>query len=273
MNSKENDKLPNRKREVPLVKYLETTALFTVEELKDHYAKHSSARTILNVLHRLKQQGRVRAVTRGVYTGASSSLPVNRYAVPGRLRRDAMVAFHSALEFHGVANQVFQTVYYLSSRPRRDVTYEGVVYHRVAHPRALQRSGKLDFQMEQAPDQVRVTGRERSFVDCLLFPEYSGGAEELDRCLVLFPSFDFATALDYLKLLRRPWLYARVGYLLDRHADKLFFSGKWRDAFLTRRPRGVAYLERKRPGLRWVETWNLMVPDNLAPSTVEGVRS
>ena len=97
--------------------------------------------------------------------------------------------------------------------------------------------------------------------------------EELDRCLTMFPSFDFDVALEYLKLLRQPWLYARVGYLLDRHADRLFFSGKHRDAFLTRRPRGVAYLERKRPGLRWVETWNLMVPETMLFSSEAGVRS
>lgn len=110
-------------------------------------------------------------------------------------------------------------------------------------------------------------------MDCLLFLEFGGGAAELDKCLAMFPSFDFDLALEYLKLLRRPWLYARVGYLLDRHADKLFFSGKHRDAFLTRRPRGVAYLERKRPGLRWVETWNLMVPETLRSFSEEGVQS
>ena len=272
MNHSENQKGAPKGHAMPLVKYLETTPLFTVDEIKDRFQKRSSARTILNVLHRIKQQGRVRAVARGVYAGASSSTPLNRYAVPGRLCPDAVVAFHSALEFHGVANQVFQTVYYFSSRHRRDVAYEGVVYHRVGPPRVLQRSGKLVFEVEKAADQVRVTARERSFVDCLLFLEYSGGVEELDRCLTMFPSFDFDVALVYLKLLRRPWLYARLGYLLDRHADRLSFAGKQRDTFLTRRPRGVAYLEEKRPGGRWVETWNLMGPESMALSGKEGVQ-
>ena len=48
----------------------------------------------------------------------------------------------------------------------------------------------------------------------------------------MFPSFDFDVALEYLKLLRQLWLYTRLGYLLDRHADRLLFSGKWLDAFL-----------------------------------------
>ena len=100
-----------------------------------------------------------------------------------------------------------------------------------------------------------------------MFLEYSGGADELDRSLATFPSFDFEAALEYLKLLRMPWLYARLGFLLDRNAEKLFFRGKPRDLFLRKLPKGVAYLGQKRPGNRWVPTWNLMVPEALAHST------
>lgn len=69
--------------------------------------------------------------------------------------------------------------------------------------------------------------RERSFVDCLLFLEYGGGVEELDRCLAMFPSFDFDAALEYLKLLRRPWLYARLAnfaVLVHRRAQHYFMQ-------------------------------------------------
>jgi predicted transcriptional regulator of viral defense system len=193
--------------------------------------------------------------------------------VPGKLRSDAVIAFHSALEFHGVANQSFQTVYFLSTRPRKDVVFDRVAYHRVAPPHQLHRAHPLDFQVESSRDKVRVTGRERSLVDCLMFLEYSGGADELDKSLAMFPSFDFEAALQYLKLLRMPWLYARLGFLLDRHADKLFFRGKSRDAFLQRLPHGVAYLEQKKSGNRWVPTWSLMVPETLLSLTDQVIRT
>jgi hypothetical protein len=83
----------------------------------------------------------------------------------------------------------------------------------------------------------------------------------------MLPSCDFDVALEYLRLLRMPWLYARLGFLLDRHVEKLFFKGESRDAFVKRLPRGVAYLDRKRRGNRWVPTWNLMVPETFATST------
>jgi predicted transcriptional regulator of viral defense system len=140
-----------------------------------------------------------------------------------------------------VANQVLQTVYYYSARARKDVVFDRVTYHQVASPRALATPSHRLFQTELVADNVLVTERERSLVDCLLFLDYSGGVEELDKSLAMFRSFDFDAALAYLKLLRRPWLYSRLGFLLDRHADK-------------------------RPGNHWVPTWRLMVLDTLSPT-------
>lgn len=252
--------------QVSFTHFAQSTPLFTLKQAREGYAKDEHSRSVLNMLYRLKRQGRVRQITNAVYSGAFSASPPNRYLVPSALREDAVVSFHSALEWHGVANQVFRTVYYFSSRPRKDVTFDNVTYHRVAPPRALRGDHHKLFQTQLGADHVLVTERERSFVDCLLFPDYSGGAEELDKSLGMFPSFAFDAALEYLKLLRKPWLYSRLGFLLDRHADKLFFRREVRDRFLRKLPRGVAYLGDKRPGGRWVPAWRLMVPDTLAPS-------
>jgi hypothetical protein len=160
-------------------------------------------------------------------------------------------------------------VYYFSARTRKEVVFDNVTYHRAAPPVALTRAHKGRFQTQETSEGFLVTNRERSFVDCLLFLDYSGGVEELDKSLAMFPSFDFDAALEYLKLLRKPWLYSRLGFLLDRHADKMFFRDAARDKFLRHLPSGVAYLGDKRPGNRWVPTWKVMVPETLAPS-VEG---
>jgi predicted transcriptional regulator of viral defense system len=252
--------------DVPFTQFAQSTPLFTLSEVRKRYGKDRRSRSILNMLHRLKHQGRVQQLTKGVYIGALAAVPLNRYRVPAALRNDAVLALHSALEWHGVANQVFQTVYYFSARARKDVVFENVTYHRVAPPRVLAREHKDRFRTLLSPDRFLVTERERSFVDCLLFLDYSGGVEELDKSVGMFPSFDFAAALEYLKLLRKPWLYSRLGFLLDRHADKLFFRGAAREQFLRGLPKGIAYLGTKRPGNRWVPAWRLMVPETLAPS-------
>lgn len=254
----------NNIADMPLARYAETAPLFTLDKLGELYGPKADSAMLSTVLYRLKRQGRVLSLCPGVYRGALSQLPLNRFAVPSRLREDAVIAFHSALEYAGLANQTFRTTYYLSTRPHRDVVFEQQTYHRVAPPRRLVKAKRLGIQVEPAGDNISVTGRERTLVDCLLHLEYGGGVTELDQSLAMFPSFDFEKALDYLKALKHPWLYARVGFLLDRQSGRLFFSGKWRDEFLRRKPRGVVYLEKKTPGLKWVPLWNLMVPPELA---------
>jgi predicted transcriptional regulator of viral defense system len=260
--------------QLPFTQYAQSSPLFTVREARNLYRKDKRSRSIPNLLYRLKRQGRVRLVANGIYAGALAATPLNRYSVPHALRNDAVVGLHSALEVHGVANQVFQTVYYFSFRARKDVVFDGVTYHRVAPPKALAGSSSHRlFQTQVSVDGVLVTLRERSLVDCLLFLDYSGGVEELDKSLAMFPSFDFDAALAYLKVLRQPWLYSRLGFLLDRHADKLFFRGKVRDHFLRKLPRGVVYLSNKRRGNHWVPTWKLMVPESLSPARTHSVRT
>jgi predicted transcriptional regulator of viral defense system len=266
-----NEKL--MKPKPSLVKYAETTPLFTLGNLRELYGPKATSMSLSTVLYRLKRQGRILTVCPGVYRGVLSRVPVNRLALPSRLRRDAVIAFHSALEYAGLANQTFRTTYYLSARPRRDVVYDRETYHCVAPPRRLVKARRTDIQVEAAGDNIRATGRERTLVDCLLHLEYSGGVKELDQSLSMFPSFDFEKALEYLKLLKHPWLYARVGYLLDRHSEPLFFSGRWRDEFLRRKPRGVVYLEKKEPGCKWVPLWNLMVSPDMADSIKKGPRT
>ena len=258
---------------VPFTQFAQSTPLFTLAEARNRYRKDRPSRSILNQLHRLKRQGRVRQVASGVYAGALANIPVNRYSLPAAVREDAVIAFHSALEWHGVANQVFQTVYYLSRRARKDVVFDNLTYHCVTLPQILKTSRWRHFQIHLDAHHVRVTDRERSFVDCLMFLEFSGGVDELDKSLAMFPSFDFDAALQYLKLLKKPWLFARLGFLLDRHADKLFFRGPWRDKFLRYLPSGIAYLADKRPGNRWVPTWRIMVPQTLLDSSTERIKT
>src|SRR5258708_39820398 len=157
------------KSKVPFTQYAQYTPLFTVREARERYGKDMHSRSLPNLLHRLKTQGRVRFLANRVYAGALAAAPPNRYRVPRALRDDAVVALHSALELQGVANQVFQTVYYFSAGARKDVVFDHVTYHRVAFPRALASKSHLLFQTELVADKIPAAGRERSFVDCLLF--------------------------------------------------------------------------------------------------------
>ena len=134
--------------QLPFTQFAQSSPLFALDEARTLYKKDEQNRSLLNSLHRLKKQGRVRQLANGVYVGAFSALPLNRYRVPAALRYDAVVALHSALEFHGLANQTFQTVYFFSRRLRKDVVFDGVTYHSVVQPRPMLLTSHRFFQTE-----------------------------------------------------------------------------------------------------------------------------
>src|SRR5258708_1199475 len=179
------------KSKVPFTQYAQYTPLFTVREARERYGKDMHSRSLPNLLPRLKPQGPLRFLPNGLYAGPLAAAPPNRSRVPRALRDDAVVALHSALELQGVANQVFQTVYYFSAGARKDVVFDHVTYHRLAFPRALAIASHRLFQTELVADNILATGRERSFVDCLLFLDYGGGVQELHKTLHTFPSLPF----------------------------------------------------------------------------------
>src|SRR5882724_7950987 len=139
---------------VSFTQFAQSAPLFTLKQARDGYAKDAHSRSILTMLHRLKRQGRVRQLAHVVYSGCLAAAPSKRYLVPSALRDDAVVAFHSAREWHGLANQVFQSVYYLSARPRKDVIFDNMTYHRVAPPRALHNERHKLFQVQLGADHV-----------------------------------------------------------------------------------------------------------------------
>jgi len=67
---------------VSFTQFAQSTPLFTLKEARDRYGRDAHSRSILNMLHRLKRQGRVRQLANGVFAGALAGAPLNRYLVP-----------------------------------------------------------------------------------------------------------------------------------------------------------------------------------------------
>jgi len=134
-------KFPSPLRAIDAPLYTQTSAPRLRED------EHS--RSILNMLHRLNVRaafGNLRmALLRNPRFRAAESLSRSLRASRRCCR---CVSFRARMA--RIANQVFQSVYYFSARPRKDVVYDNVTYHRVAPPHALitKRHKLLQVQLE-----------------------------------------------------------------------------------------------------------------------------
>lgn len=251
--------------------FLNKYPVFTLDELNlfltDRGTTNRLTRnSLLSYYHR---QGRVVNVRRGLYAvvpvGVSpESSSVDPFLLAARMTPDAVIAYHTALEFHGKAYSVFQRFYYLSNRASIPVRFRSFEFRCVSIPHVLQVKGNEDFgvnESERSGLPVRVTSLERTLVDLLDRPDLSGSWEEIWRSLESVEFFDLDKVVEYSLLLGNATTTAKVGFFLEQHREPLMVTDDHLKPLNDLRPRQPHYLDRsKRKSGRLVSKWNLVVP-------------
>lgn len=251
--------------------FLAKHPVFTIVELDQFLAARGSTnrKTRNSLLSYYRRKGRVATIRRGLYVvvpvGASpESFPVDPFLLAGKMTSDAVLAYHTALEFYGNAHSVFERFHYLSSRNSTSVRYRTYEFRCVLMPRILKEKGKEDFDLnktERSGIGIRVTSLERTLVDVLDRPNLSGGWEEIWRSLESVEFFDLDKVVEYTFLLGNATTAAKVGFFLEQHRESLFVDDDHLKQLHNIRPRQPHYLDRsRRQSGHLVSGWNLVVP-------------
>jgi len=245
--------------------------VFRLEEFRAKFGKGKSDRTVRNRLAQFVVSGRLQHLGASAYAVVPpgenpSAFTPDPLLVAARLSPDSLLVCHSAFEALGYANQVFSQVTYLTaSSHRRTRTLGNQTFVALPPAKRLgekwQTLGVETLRRQGLP--IKVTGRERTLVDCLNRPQYSGGFEELLNCVSSLPSLDFTLLENYLSALRSPTLYARVGFVLERFAEQLFLDQKLLARLERKLPKSPAYLLKRETGNLLVRRWHLLVPPHL----------
>ncbi len=251
--------------------FFSTHPVFTVAEIEEFLVKQGSenrwTRKALLAYH--CKQGRILPVRRGLYAvvgpdAGRDALPVDRYLLTSRLTPDAVIAYHTALEYHGRSYSVFNRSHYLSIRKSSPLSFRSHDFSCVLFPQKLQRSQQEFFAVvkgERAGLDLQVTTLERTLVDVLDRPDLSGSWEEIWRSLELIEFFDLNTVVEYARLLENATTAAKVGFFLGQHRETLMVEDSHLDQLRELRPRQPHYLERsRREAGHLVAEWNLVVP-------------
>ncbi len=257
-----------------LNEFLSHHAVFTVIEL-DHFLSHGrSARpnTRKSLLTYYRNRGRIIPVRRGLYAtvplgGNPATSPIDPYLVAAKMSTDAVLAYHTALEFHGKAYSVHTRLYYISANKSLPLKFQSHEFRRAPVPHLLQKKGKEMFGVanhRRSGVELRVTTLERTFVDVLDRPDLTGSWEEIWRSLESIEFFDLDQIIEYVLLLENATTAAKAGFFLEQHKQTLMVDDAHLNPLRSLRPRQPHYLERgKRKGCRWVKDWNLLVPEEI----------
>ena len=269
-------------RPAKLIEFLAQHAVFTVDELCRFLSNRGSnnVNTRKSLLAHHRKQGRIVRVRRGLYATVplgldSVSSPVDPYFVAAKMTEDAVLAYHTAMEFHGRAYSVHWRLVYVSASKSVPLTFRSHTFRGAPVPPPLLAKGEAMFGVtchNRSGVEIRVTNHERTLVDVLDRPDLTGSWEEIWRSLESVEFFDLEQVIEYTRLLENATTAAKVGFFLEQHREALMVEEAHLDSLRELSPQQPHYMTRdNRRDCKWVKGWNLMIPGEILNRSWEEV--
>jgi len=171
------------------------------------------------LLYQLRQSGWVAQLTRGKYlivpleAGPEGTWSEDALVIAYHLAEPASVAYWSACHYWGWTEQVPRTVFVQTTSRKKEQTLEifGINYRivRVAQTKFF------GFRKEWIEEtQITITDREKTIIDCLDKPQYSGGIIEVAKSLKN-GKFDKDKLVAYAEKIKNSAVLRRLGFLCE----------------------------------------------------------
>ena len=238
-----------------ILSFLYQKLLFSPRDVMEETGTLRSAITLLN---RYQKQGYVSKVRRGLYCVnnlATKQPEANKYQVASAITTTSYVAYHAAMEYHGLAHQVYYDVTVVTAQAFNSFEFDGNRY--IAHQSSL----TLGVDNPFADSHMRVTSVERTVIDCIDRIDLCGGWEELVNCLQSIQYLREEQLVSVLDAYAKPTLYKKVGFLcqvLQMPVSEEFVKLCWQYAKAS-----VTHLTSEGESNKFCQTWRIYVPHNL----------
>lgn len=252
--------------------------VFRLEELVDYLNgiktyNPNSLKALLQYHLSKKHIARIRG---GYYlvleSKAQLSIGNNSILIAGRVKKDAVVAYHTALEFHALSYTIFHVAYFCAFRPMGIINSNYGSYQRVAHPKALQPNDifvETKIYDRQGLD-IRVTTIERTLVDCLNKPHLGGGWEEIWQSFSTLNFLDLEHVIEYALRLGNATTISKLGFFLEQHKQQFSVKEEYLNTLEKYKPKSKHYMEYgKKLPVQYLKRWNIIVPLTIINKTWE----
>lgn len=188
----------------------------------------------------------------------AQAIIADKYEISSAITPNSYIAWHTALEFHGIAHQPFYNAFVASSQRFNDFYFEGIHYHYCSA--TLDPSADNGVVQPSSNPYVRVTNKERTIVDCSDRIDRAGGIEELIHCLEGIHSIDEQKLIKYLEQYNKTFLYQKVGYLIELTRQTNRISTNFIEMCRAKGAIHPKRLTNSEESTIYVATWKLYVP-------------
>lgn len=222
-------------------------------------------KTASSLILRLSKKGLVKRIKNNLYTCvnvADGSVIASRYHISCGINDTSYLSHHSAFEYAGITNQVFNEMYVSSSMRFADFEFQGITYKYVA--------SKIDngIVAPKNTQGIRVTSIERTVIDSIKDYDKIGGLEELLNCISSIPYLDEKQLIVFLDAYNIQFLYQKAGFILEHYKGDLQLSDQFIYYCKSKTGKSSRYLTKD--SSNYCNEWKLVVPDGLFGMTEQG---
>lgn len=166
-------------------------------------SKENTYRIIGNMI----EKDLVKRVERGKFILNEVWNELDIYEIVPEIFQPSYIAFWSALHYHGMTDQVPRAVFLVTTKRKKPLKFQGQKIKYVTVKRSL-------FFGYERYGKVVVSDMEKTVIDCLRHPEYSGGISQIQDAIS--DELNTDRLIDYCKLAGSSAVASRLGYMLEK---------------------------------------------------------
>ena len=192
----------------------ERKEVFSVEDAAHAIGVKGSR--LRKMLHDLSRNRWIERIERGKYliipleAGIKSQHTTHPFIVARSLVTPYYIGFISALNYYGITEQVSKTIFVASTKKKKKIQFGNDIYYFVT----LSKTRFFGIEEEWIGNsKCNLSNKEKTIIDCLFIPEYSGGLTEVVK--VFKEELDYEKLYEYTLKMEDLALVKRLGYLLD----------------------------------------------------------
>jgi len=238
-----------------------------VEKASDLITTQSRRYIYRKYVDRLVKEGKLRRVRKSLYHVLSPLEPpeksmVDKILIASKVKEEYYLGFHTALEYYGSANSLYNQAY-ISVTPKN--RFNPFQYDRFTFKPVFVEDATYEVEKKQYQDHtVKISSKERTFIDCIDRVQYAGGWEECIKSLENLGGLNTEKLLNHLEWCGKDTLYRHAGYTLDLLRKQSPFYEHVDDFLLNRIEQKITgpprYLTRRGKAVL-NKRWKLYIPE------------
>ena len=229
--------------------------IFTLDDATYIVKSKTYAMTILRGYIDESLVVKIRRNLYGVTNLATKHIEANRYEIASALTSTAYISYHSALEFYGMANQVFNTMYVASESRFNNFDFDGLSYIYVKSPISV------GIETPIMSYGIRITSLERTIIDCIDRIDRCGGSEEMLQCFGMIMHVSEVRLMKVLSSYDKATLYKKAGFVLSKFKSRFNLSDAFFQTCKERANVGSKMLTSYEDCTEYDREWNISYPD------------